>query len=108
MLDFGGILAYASGADGLTPFPDEADDDGGFSEVRYFAAGRLQVVGRRALPVAVSGDAAFAPVGRMPVDLSPRPVPQGEFWDESADYFGAVRPGTSRSWLSGWTAFPGN
>ncbi|RMG57537.1 MAG: hypothetical protein D6717_04650 [Gammaproteobacteria bacterium] len=32
--------------------------------------------------------------------------PEGEFWDESANYAGALRPGSTTTWLDGWTAFP--
>ena len=34
--------------------------------------------------------------------------PQGEFWDESALYIGAIRPGAARDWTDGWTDFPLN
>ena len=29
--------------------------------------------------------------------------PKGEFWDESARFIGAVRPGNRTTWLDGWT-----
>lgn len=32
--------------------------------------------------------------------------PQSEFFDESADYPGAINPRTSRTWVEEWTAFP--
>lgn len=32
--------------------------------------------------------------------------PKSEFFDESADYLGAINPRASSTWLDGWTAFP--
>ncbi|MGQ7270949.1 hypothetical protein [Marinobacter nauticus] len=32
--------------------------------------------------------------------------PKSEFFDESADYLGAINPRSSDTWLDGWTAFP--
>ncbi len=34
--------------------------------------------------------------------------PQSEFFDESANFVGAVSPVSAQSWLDGWTDFPAN
>ena len=50
----------------------------------------------------------FAPTSRSPARNGASPIPQGEFWDEAANYLGAVRPGSVQNWTDGWTAYPLN
>ncbi|RZO87164.1 MAG: hypothetical protein EVA65_02540 [Oceanococcus sp.] len=100
---------------GTTPeqaFPQEAgekDDDGGFVEAAYLDERRLEFVASTGLSEQARDvhEPRFSPA-RINYSVKPVPVPQGEFWDESADYFGAVRPGDRRDWSREWTAFPAN
>ncbi len=108
-LNFSAILAHASGADGKTPFPQEEDDDGGFSEARYFADGRVEIVGSVGMArEAIDIERPYFATAAAAYRLQPARPPQDEFWDEGADYFGAIRPGGGRGWTHGWTSFPLN
>ncbi len=111
-----GELSFASlivaGSDAAQAFPEESgpqDDDGGFSEGSYFHAQRLEFVASTGLSDQARDmyQPRFNPA-QINYAIKPSPLPQGEFWDESATYFGAVRPGDRRDWSRGWTAFPAN
>lgn len=105
-LDFGGLLVQP----GPAPlFPPEDDDDGGFDEAAYFAAGRLHIVAASGLGAGAFDIAQpdFKPAA-VQFSQATVEVPKGEFWDEAADYFGAIRPGSRRAWTDGWTAYPVN
>lgn len=39
-------------------------------------------------------------------DMAAKRPPKSEFFDESADYLGAINPRVSNTWLESWTAFP--
>ena len=106
-------LLYQIGPDGRSFFASEAghDDDGGVEEAEVFArpAWNNHLGANPGLPVeayslrqpdyAPRADGLAARIGGR--------LPEGEFWDESARFAGAVRPGhRTRNWLSGWTAFP--
>ncbi len=112
-LDFAGILLHENGTAGRNGFDDEtgeADDDAGFSEEQYFSserAARVSNVGMQVRNVLASNADAFTP-SIVDLPLAASPVPQDEFWDEGANFIGALRPGVSRNWLTGWTAFPVN
>ena len=89
----------------------EADDDGGFDEASALPAERHNKLTR--LPtlgsVAQLAQAPnFTPALNSLADSVHTSIPQGEFWDEGANYAGAVRPGERNSWLDGWTAYPMN
>ena len=100
---------------GTTPdqaFPEEtgpSDDDNGFVEGSYFDPNRLELVASTGLSEQARDiyEPRFSPA-RINYAVQPSPLPQDEFWDESATYFGAVRPGDRRDWSRGWTAFPAN
>ncbi|NRA40732.1 MAG: hypothetical protein HRU21_00350 [Pseudomonadales bacterium] len=88
----------------------EADDDNGFIEADYFSDARLNFkfgIDPR-LPAAIYNayNPEFTPLGHSPARDSLARIPQGEFWDEGANYIGAIRPGTAITWLDGWTQFP--
>ena len=61
------------------------------------------------------GEKAFS---RTKPDFNPRshsialngtpPGGGGTFWDEGADFVGAIRLGNRFSWLDGWSSFPEN
>ncbi len=112
-MTFDALIAQRIGSTGKEFFaaePGEKDDDGGFDEAEYFAGLESVVLGAR---TGLTGGAEhtrapnYTPLLR---GVSARgeqlQLPQGEFWDEAAAYYGAVRPGIKASWLDGWTAFP--
>jgi len=121
-LSFENMLFHKVGRFGRTYFPGEigeADNDGGFDEDAYFTDpirnNRFNVDPR--LPytaLGVTDSDSFTPGAKSPAAEGAASVPTGggvaggEFWDQSANYLGAVRPGVSKSWLAGWTAFPPN
>lgn len=88
----------------------EADDDGGFDENSFFSTRAAntefsdkQLLSREAYDP-VNPD--FTPPAKSIAEENSAPIPQGEFWDEAANYRGAIRPGNRATWLDGWTAFP--
>ncbi len=90
----------------------ENDDDEGFSEILYFTAPQRgnMLAARTGLGIGALDTTApvLVPDPKQQNLPAAQPIPQGEFWDESALYLGAVRPGLNRSWLADWTAFPVN
>lgn len=110
-LTFSGLLVENIGSDGKSFFADESskDDDGGFSEERYFASlddvqlgvnvGLTDSATRRDTP-------DYIPLLRSQSADPELRSPEGEFWDEAANYHGAIRPGSKQAWTHGWTAFP--
>ena len=83
----------------------EADDDGGFDEAAYFTGtGGVHTGVRVELePGSESGGFPLVPVSDSVLAGQAVDVPKGEFWDESARFVGAVRPGNRTTWLDGWT-----
>ena len=114
-LTFRSMMAHKIGSRGLTFFDAESmnsDDDGGFDERRYFQS---RAVGAQfGTDPLLTRDASsishpdFAPTSRSPARNGATAIPQGEFWDEAADYLGAMRPGSAQTWADNWTAFPLN
>lgn len=89
----------------------EADDDGGLDEAGYFrdtVGARFAVDPQFSRDVSSTVNPDFAPGGTSGLRDGAVAPPQGEFWDESALYIGAIRPGAARDWTDGWTAFPLN
>lgn len=119
-LDFSNLILFDIGPNGRDYFSKEDDDDGGFAEESYFFDSSRNI--RRGenprLPLEAFDpeNPRFTPAGISPAVEGSAPVPtadatsasEHEFWDEAADYIGAVRPGVTKSWLQGWTAFPLN
>ena len=115
-LSFGSIAMYLIGADGQTFFREESgenDDDGGFDERDYFSWVAPDIV--LDAPPALGPKAwhltqpDFAPVAAyIGAGSVWRPPESDEFWEESANYYGAVRYGEKRNWTLGWTAYPEN
>jgi len=110
-LGFSGMLLHENGKAGRNAFDEEqgeADDDSGFSEAGYFSGRRAAAVanvGMQVRNVLAADVGVFTPT-LVDLPLAAVGVPQDEFWDEGADYIGALRPGMSSNWLAGWTAFP--
>ena len=102
--DIGGGRKYFSNESG------EGDDDGGFNEEYYLRAeqrdNRFDIDPMLPTTAFDPLNPRFAPHGGSPASANAAPVPEGEFWDQGADYLGAIRPGAGQSWLRGWTAFP--
>ena len=103
-LSFGGLALANNG-----PYPEELgrqDDDGGFDEAQFFASYAL--AGNPGIAALFANDPA--PNLRIAADSPLASVastpPQGEFWDEAANYIGALKPGSTTTWLDGWTHFP--
>ncbi len=110
-LNFSGLLL--DNINGGRYFSDEAgesDDDGGFDEARYFsnpsANARFSLDLRMPAEVFNAYAPNFTPMSHSPARDKSVPIPQGEFWDESANFIGAIRPGAPSNWLAQWTAFP--
>ncbi len=93
-------------------FADEAseDDDQGFDETRYFDAAVQDFVKGAATPLPPEATSEILPryAPRQLKDQSTSTIPQDEFWDKSAHFRGAVRPGSMRGWWDGWSSFPVN
>lgn len=119
-LDLRNMIFFNIGEDGASYFSDEptdgsdGDDDGGVVEEDYFRDGtRMCRFGvNPLLPQEVfdNENPNFVPSGTSPAAQDGATPPEGEFWDGTASYLGAVRPGTNpdAAWYAGWTAFPPN
>lgn len=111
-LDVRGALFANIGADGQSWFTDETedDDDEGFDEAAWFEeAARAARFGEDPMLPAAALDLQapdFIPAGESPAGDGGVAIPQGEFWEQGADYLGAVRPGSGAGWWEGWAAFP--
>lgn len=112
-LRFSGVLLHENGKAGdnkFDPESGEADDDGGFVEAAYFQMPRavgVNDIGIQHRNLLANRAEMFVPqLADLP--LAATPVPQEEFWDEGADFIGALRPGERDNWLLGWTDFPRN
>ncbi len=87
------------------------DDDFGFSEQAWMEEPRNNNIFRvetALLPNARDlTNPVFMPRLQQLPQNAARP-PQSEFFDESANFVGAVSPVSAQSWLDGWTDFPAN
>lgn len=105
-------IIHRIGQRGLSWFESEhrsSDDDSGFDEATWVSAGGNVLFGTDPLlPREASrmSNPSFVPATSSPARSGAAQPPQGEFWDEAADYLGAFRPGTTRPWTVGWTDFP--
>jgi hypothetical protein len=111
-LTFESVLMNRIGARGMTWFESEnldQDDDNGFDESAWLRSqpgvrfGIDPMLPREATSLTTPD---FVPPSHSPARQGAVVPPQGEFWDEAATWLGALRPGTTESWLDGWTAFP--
>jgi len=82
----------------------EGDDDGGFDERAYFTTHGVAHLEKLHLssPASHPGVPPMVPAAGSALERAGVPLPKGEFWDESADYVGAIRPGSRNTWLDGW------
>jgi hypothetical protein len=88
------------------------DDDAGFSEQAWILdPSKNNLLTNHQILAGFEGLAVvphFAPSAQSAAAIHHVPIPQGEFWNEGANYAGAVRPSERTSWLDGWTAYPIN
>ncbi|WP_373095669.1 hypothetical protein [Zhongshania sp.] len=111
-LSFAGLLLADIGSDGHSFYAQEVgdqDDDGGFDEAAYFGAkaelgNDPQFIHR----LQSESDHDYRLAASSPARNKAQAIPQGEFWDEAANYRGAFRPGVNVMWTEGWTAYPIN
>lgn len=87
---------------------DADDDDGGLDEAAWFVAEASNVSGSI---IEMLGSLRGARIpGMVPLasgDLQREArMGQDEFWQEGADYVGAFKPGSGRTWTAGWTDLP--
>lgn len=112
LLSFGGLFIADIGQGGRSYFAAEAgdqDDDAGFDEAAYFAktaelGNSPQFVQR----LRSETDHDYRLAASSPARNHAQAIPQGEFWDEAANYRGAFRPGVNVMWTDGWTDYPIN
>jgi hypothetical protein len=109
-LSFSHNLLANTGSLAKEPGKQESeDDDYGFREGEWLLqAGQWNsTLMESALHSSASHETAphFRARGLAGNKPAKRP-PQSEFFDESADYPGAINPRTSRTWTEEWTAFP--
>src|SRR5690554_141493 len=112
-LSFANMLIYDIGSRGISWFEDEymqRDDDRGFNELAYFSQterkislGTDPMLPRNSTSMMQPN---FTPATRSPARSNAARPPVGEFWNEAADYIGAIKLGALNSWLDDWTAFP--
>lgn len=111
-LSFGGILIADIGSGGRSYFAVETgdqDDDGGFDEAVYFSAkADLGTSPQFVHRLQGETDHDYRLAASSPARNHAQGIPQGEFWDEAANYRGAFRPGANVMWTEGWTAYPIN
>ncbi|MCG8313654.1 MAG: hypothetical protein MI976_10590 [Pseudomonadales bacterium] len=113
-LSFDSMIMFDIGEGGRSFFADESkeadDDDGGFSEKVYFsglASVKLDVNPGFGLSVRDPYRPEFSPQGNTVAALFSSKPPQDEFWNEGANFLGAIPPKAKKTWLDGWTHFPG-
>lgn len=111
-LDVTNSLVFQIGPDGTTYFAaevDAADNDAGFDESAYFMdSSHHNTFGTDPMLAAPYNLTApnFAPAVASAVGSSGA-VPPTEWFDDSANYSGAIEPGGA-DWTSGWTSYPEN
>ncbi len=94
----------------LNATEEAEDDDFDFNEEKWIRTPSLSnsVQVESGLQISASDESFphFRPLGMMRTMKAKRP-PKSEFFDESAEYQGAINPRATSTWLDGWTAFPG-
>jgi len=103
------LLANNGRLGNLTASEEAENDDFSFNEEKWIQtpalANKIQV--ESGLQISASNESSphFRPLGLMR-DMDAIRPPKSEFFDESADYQGAINPRATSSWLDDWTAFP--
>lgn len=111
-MSFAGLMISDIGPDGTDFFAEEfgeQNDDGGFDEAAYISQGASLGISPQFLKVTQSeSEPDYRVAASSPAKDNAVAVPQGEFWDEAANYRGAIRPGAVVTWTDDWSAFPLN
>lgn len=94
-----------------TPFAkaEAEDDDFGFREQDWLLDTRNKNTTMTSSALHPTASNTTAPHFRsrgVPPTLESKRPPKSEFFDESADYPGAINPRASSTWMDEWTAFP--
>lgn len=108
-LHFANSIIWSNGMDGMQHFVDNTMD--AFDESGWFtAAARNNRVGADPmLPAPYNATAPnFVPPAGSPAATGGATPPTDAFFDATATYVGAVPPGSTTNWMSGWTSFPAN
>jgi hypothetical protein len=100
-------LFFNNGAMGTTHFIDTTDNDGMFNEDMFFrdAARMNRVDVDPQLPAAGNLTAPNLTPPMSSPAATGAATPTDPFFDATATYVGAVRPGATTTWLDGWTSF---
>lgn len=113
-LAFNNIIIHNTGKDGrfFSEEVGEKDDDGGVDESTYFTQQAKSVYLQEdpMLP-GIAYDPLkprFVPMRSSQAIEDAAPIPQDEFWDQAANYIGAIRPGKHLNWSTRWTEYPAN
>jgi hypothetical protein len=108
-LQFTNSLIWSNGPDGAQHFLDNAADT--FDEAAWFnEASRANRAGTDPmLPAPYNATApGLVPPATSPAATGGATPPSDGFFDVTATYLGALPPGSTTHWMSGWTAFPAN
>lgn len=100
---------FANGPSASDHFSDNAPDS--FDESAFFGdatrANRVDVDSLLAAPYSAATP-DFVPAASSPLATGAKTPPSDAFFDATALYVGAIAPGASSNWTSGWTAYPVN
>lgn len=100
-------LFHRNGSMGTTHFIDSSDNDGMFDEDAFFRGpARMNRVDLD--PMLPAADNLTAPNITPPMGspaATGAATPSDPFFDATAAYVGAVAPGSSTTWMDGWTNF---
>jgi len=103
------LLANNGRLGNLSASAEAEDDDYGFNEEKWIQTPELsnKVQVGSGLQISASNETSphFRPFG-LTRGMDAINPPKAEFFDESADYQGAINPGSTSNWLDRWTAFP--
>ncbi len=107
-LKFSGLLVDSK----FTYFSEEKgeqDDDYGFRESDYFShIAHFNPIDAPSLFHLHENDLFpnYVPLAEQILESYFVKIPQGEFWDEAANFIGAVRPSSRTTWMDPWVAYP--
>jgi hypothetical protein len=108
-LQFTSSIIWSNGSDGMQHFLDNAADT--FDESAWFneaaRSNRAGVDPMLPAPYNATAPGITPPTG-SPAATGAATPPDDGFFDTSATFLGAVPPGASSNWMTGWTAFPAN
>ncbi len=111
-LPFAGLIAHRIGPGGNRYAEAEsdavADDGAGFDEASFLRGQQARLGADPGLADAAFNvlEPRFVPTADGPAARAAAAIPEGEYWDEGADFPGAFDPDSGRSWREGRTAFP--